>query len=224
MSLEDQSATLPGLFEQERAVDEIYNFAQDSALLRNFVGNQDHQIMALIEQITGQAPFRRMITPGGRQMSVEMSNCGHFGWVTDRKGYRYSAKDPQSESPWPAMPTGFQELATAAARKAGFEGFHPDSCLINRYQPGARLGLHQDRDERDFSAPIVSVSLGLPAIFLFGGAKRSEKQTRIPLEHGDVLVWGGASRLNHHGIQPLEAGRHSLLGACRINLTFRKAS
>ncbi|WP_051608848.1 DNA oxidative demethylase AlkB [Fodinicurvata fenggangensis] len=222
-SLDGQSPTLPGLFEQERGKAEIWHFARDSVLLRGYAGSWDKQLLALIEQITEQAPFRRMSTPGGRQMSVEMSNCGQFGWVSDRKGYRYAARDPANDRPWPPMPARFLDLAAAAADKAGFAEFSPDSCLINRYRPGARLSLHQDRDELDFSAPIVSVSLGLPAVFLFGGAKRSEKQTRIPLDHGDVLVWGGASRLNYHGIQPLEEGTHPLFGACRINLTFRKS-
>jgi alkylated DNA repair protein (DNA oxidative demethylase) len=164
-----------------------------------------------------------MVTPGGHQMSVAMTNCGGLGWVTDRSGYRYDANDPEAGRPWPAMPRSFRELAKVAAAQAGFEGFSPDACLINRYQPGARMSLHQDKDEEDFAAPIVSVSLGLPATFLFGGLKRSDKPRRFRLEHGDIAVWGGPARLVFHGVAPLADGEHALLGRQRINLTFRKA-
>jgi alkylated DNA repair protein (DNA oxidative demethylase) len=170
-----------------------------------------------------QAPFRRMLTPGGHQMSVAMTNCGSVGWVTDRTGYRYDANDSETGKPWPAMPRSFRELAAHAADHAGFGGFSPDACLINRYQPGARMSLHQDKDEEDFAAPIVSVSLGLPAIFLFGGLKRSDKPRRFRLQHGDIAVWGGPARLVFHGVAPLADGEHALLGRQRINLTFRKA-
>ena len=152
-----------------------------------------------------------------------MTNCGGVGWVTDRTGYRYDGSDPESGKPWPAMPGSFLQLAEQAADRAGFEPFSPDACLINRYQPGARMSLHQDKDENDFSAPIVSVSLGLPAIFLFGGLKRSDKPRRLRLEHGDVVVWGGPARLAFHGVAPLADGEHALLGRQRINLTFRRA-
>jgi alkylated DNA repair protein (DNA oxidative demethylase) len=164
-----------------------------------------------------------MLTPGGHQMSVAMTNCGNAGWVTDRTGYRYDGVDPESGQPWPAMPAVLRELAGDAAAAGGFEDFSPDACLINRYQPGARMSLHQDKDELDFAAPIVSVSLGLPAIFLFGGLKRSDKQARFRLVHGDIVVWGGASRLFFHGVAPLADGEHAVLGRQRINLTFRKA-
>jgi alkylated DNA repair protein (DNA oxidative demethylase) len=164
-----------------------------------------------------------MFTPGGHQMSVAMTNCGCYGWVTDITGYRYDGADPESGRAWPAMPTVFRELAESAAREAGFTGFAPDACLINRYEPGAKMSLHQDRDEKDFSAPIVSVSLGLPAIFLFGGMKRADKPQRYRLEHGNIVVWGGPSRLFFHGVAPLSDGEHPLLGRRRINLTFRKA-
>ena len=164
-----------------------------------------------------------MVTPGGHSMSVAMTNCGSAGWVTDRSGYRYDGVDPESRTPWPAMPASFRALAAQAAAEAGFDGFAPDACLINRYQPGARMSLHQDKDEDDFAAPIVSVSLGLPAIFLFGGLQRSDKPRRFRLEHGDIVVWGGPSRLFFHGIAPLADGEHALLGRQRINLTFRKA-
>jgi alkylated DNA repair protein (DNA oxidative demethylase) len=156
-------------------------------------------------------------------MSVAMTNCGTAGWVTDRNGYRYDGVDPESGKPWPEMPRAFRELAARAAALAGFDDFSPDACLINRYQPGARMSLHQDKDERDFESPIVSVSLGLPAIFLFGGAKRSDKPRRFRLEHGDIVVWGGPSRLFFHGVAPLGEGEHNLLGRQRVNLTFRKA-
>ena len=156
-------------------------------------------------------------------MSVAMTNCGEAGWVTDRSGYRYDAIDPLTGRPWPAMPSAFTDLACAAAATAGFSDFSPDACLVNRYEPGARLSLHQDRNERDFNAPIVSVSLGLPAVFLFGGAQRSARPRRVPLVHGDVVVWGGPARLNFHGVMPLKEGHHPLLGPCRMNLTFRKA-
>jgi len=169
------------------------------------------------------APWRQMVTPGGQTMAVSMSNCGSLGWISDRKGYRYAPLDPLSRLPWPPLPALFLDLAGEAAATAGFPGFHPDACLINRYNPGTRLSLHQDRDEQDFSAPIVSVSLGLPAIFLLGGLTRSEKSQRIPLLHGDVLVWGGVDRLRFHGVQPVKDGDHPLTGNCRLNLTFRRA-
>jgi alkylated DNA repair protein (DNA oxidative demethylase) len=165
-----------------------------------------------------------MVTPGGLPMSVAMSNCGVLGWVSDRRGYRYDPVDPDSGRAWPAMPSLFSTLAGAAAEQAGFSGFVPNACLINRYEPGSRLGLHQDRDEGDFDQPIVSVSLGLPAVFLFGGLKRSDPTVRVPLAHGDVVVWGGPSRQRHHGVLALQAGWHRLTGACRINLSFRRAA
>jgi alkylated DNA repair protein (DNA oxidative demethylase) len=164
-----------------------------------------------------------MVTRGGFAMSVAMTNCGRAGWVTDRRGYRYEAIDPESGQPWPAMPPTFAALAADAAAAAGFAGFETDACLINRYGPGARMTLHQDRNERDFSAPIVSVSLGLPAVFLFGGHLRTDRPMRVPLAHGDVVVWGGPARLAFHGILPLRPGHHPRLGALRYNLTFRRA-
>lgn len=192
-------------------------------LLRGFALDRAPALLAAIERVAAAAPFRHMETRGGLRMSVAMSNCGALGWVSDRRGYRYEAADPLSGRPWPAMPDAFAGLAGDAARAAGFDGFAPDACLVNRYVPGTRLSLHQDRDERDFDAPIVSVSLGLPATFLFGGNARSDPQLRIPLRHGDVVVWGGPSRLRHHGVSPLPEGRHPLVGAQRLNLTFRRA-
>jgi alkylated DNA repair protein (DNA oxidative demethylase) len=192
-------------------------------LLRGFALDDVTKLLTGIEHIETAAGFRHLETPGGLRMSVAMTNCGTVGWVSDRRGYRYTTHDPLSGQPWPPMPSVFSALAERAARAAGFEGFHPDACLINRYVPGARLTLHQDRDESDFSAPIVSVSLGLPAIFLFGGSARKDRQRRIPLQHGDVVVWGGPARLNHHGVLPLKDGHHSMLGRQRVNLTFRRA-
>jgi DNA oxidative demethylase len=197
--------------------------AEGAILLRGLARAFEHDILPALHAVIEQAPFRRMQTPGGYQMSVAMTNCGCFGWVTDRSGYRYDALDPQTGKAWPAMPEVFLLLARQAAERAGFSGFSPDACLINRYEPGARMSLHQDRDECDFAAPIVSVSLGLPAIFLFGGAKRADKPARHRLQHGDVVVWGGPSRLFFHGVAPLADGEHAALGRQRINLTFRKA-
>ena len=197
--------------------------ADGAELLRGFAEPVDGDLIADLRDVVEQAPFRHMVTPGGHQMSVAMTNCGSAGWVTDRSGYRYDANDPKTGRPWPAMPTSFRDLAKQAAGHAGFGGFSPDACLINRYQPGARMSLHQDKDEEDFAAPIVSVSLGLPAIFLFGGLKRSDTPRRFRLQHGDIAVWGGPARLRFHGIAPLADGEHALLGRQRINLTFRKA-
>jgi DNA oxidative demethylase len=197
--------------------------AEGAVLLRGLVKPVEADLIADLRDIVAQAPFRHMRTPGGHQMSVAMTNCGSVGWVTDHTGYRYDADDPESGKPWPTMPLSFRELARQAAARAGFDGFAPDACLINRYQPGARMSLHQDKDERDVGAPIVSVSLGLPAIFLFGGLKRSDKPSRYRLEHGDIAVWGGPMRLAFHGIAPLADGEHAVMGRQRINLTFRKA-
>jgi alkylated DNA repair protein (DNA oxidative demethylase) len=197
--------------------------ADGAVLLRGFARPFEPDLIPALRAVAGQAPFRHMQTPGGYQMSVAMTNCGQFGWVTDRSGYRYDAIDPQTGKAWPPMPAVFALLARRAAERAGFGHFAPDACLINSYEPGARMSLHQDRDERDFAAPIVSVSLGLPAIFLFGGPKRADKPRRYRLQHGDVVVWGGPSRLFFHGVAPLADGEHPLLGRQRINLTFRKA-
>jgi DNA oxidative demethylase len=197
--------------------------AEGAVLLRGFARPVEGELIAALREIVEQAPFRHMLTPGGHQMSVAMTNCGSAGWVTDRSGYRYDAIDPESKKPWPPMPASFLALAKQAALDAGFDNFATDACLINRYQPGARMSLHQDRDEGDFGAPIVSVSLGLPAIFLFGGLKRSDKTQRYRLQHGDIAVWGGPARLVFHGVAPLADGEHAVLGRQRINLTFRKA-
>jgi alkylated DNA repair protein (DNA oxidative demethylase) len=200
------------------------SMAEGAVLLRGFARSFETELIAALRDLVAQAPFRHMVTPGGHQMSVAMSNCGGLGWVTDRSGYRYDANDPETGKPWPAMPPSFRELARQAAAEAGFDGFSPDACLINRYQSGAKMSLHQDKDELDFGAPIVSVSLGLPATFLFGGSKRSDKSRRFRLEHGDVVVWGGPARLRFHGVAPLADGEHALMGRHRINLTFRKVA
>ena len=192
-------------------------------VLRAFALADTAALLAAIDAVTAAAPFRHLVTPGGLRMSVAMTNCGEVGWASDRRGYRYDALDTDSGKPWPVMPAIFLQLAQRAAAAAGFNHFKPNACLINRYAPGARLTLHQDRDERDLRQPIVSVSLGLPAVFQFGGAQRTDKPLRVPLQHGDVVVWGGPARLNFHGILPLKDGHHELLGTQRINLTFRKA-
>jgi DNA oxidative demethylase len=197
--------------------------APGALLLRGFAAARAATLLADLRRVLETAPWRHMVTPGGYRMSVAMTNCGALGWVSDARGYRYDALDPESRRRWPALPASFAELAAEAAAQAGFAGFAPDACLVNRYQPGARLTLHQDRNERDFGAPIVSVSLGLPAVFLFGGAKRSDRTQRVPLAHGDVVVWGGPARLFHHGVLALKDGEHALTGAQRINLTLRKA-
>jgi alkylated DNA repair protein (DNA oxidative demethylase) len=193
-------------------------------LLRGFALAQDADLFAGVHRVIAQAPLRQMVTPGGLRMSVAMTNCGSLGWVSDRAGYRYAPLDPASDRPWPDMPVAFASLAADAAAQAGFENFAPDVCLINRYEPGTRLSLHQDRDEGDYGHPIVSVSLGVAAVFLFGGLKRSDKPMRMRLEHGDVVVWGGPARLRYHGVLPLEESMHPLTGALRFNLTFRKAA
>lgn len=197
--------------------------AETSFLLRGFVVPDESAIKASLDNIIASAPLRHMQTPGGFRMSVAMTNCGVYGWVSDTSGYRYDPHDPLTGKPWPSMPEVFAELATSAATEAGFPGFIPDVCLVNRYEHRARLSLHQDRDEKDFSQPIVSVSLGIPATFLFGGLKRKDRPQRIPLHHGDVVVWGGPDRLRYHGIAPVKADRHALFGDYRFNLTFRKA-
>lgn len=198
--------------------------APGALILRRFALARAPLLMQGIEQVAGHSPFRQMVTPGGYTMSVAMTNCGELGWTTDARGYLYSPLDPLTSAHWPPMPQAFAELCHAAATAAGYPHFQPDACLINRYGIGAKLSLHQDKDEADLRAPIVSVSLGLPAVFQFGGLRRSDPLQRLLLEHGDVVVWGGPSRLFYHGIQPLKAGSHPLTGDCRYNLTFRQAA
>jgi alkylated DNA repair protein (DNA oxidative demethylase) len=193
----------------------------DAVLLPGFAAPDAGSVLADLLAVSSAAPFRHLVTPGGATMSVAMTNCGRLGWISDRRGYRYDPHDPSTGHPWPAMPPQLLALARRAATAAGHPGFTPDACLLNRYAPATKLSLHQDRDERDLSAPIVSVSLGLPAIFLFGGLSRTDRARRFRLEHGDVAVWGGRSRLAFHGIAPLADGTHPLTGAVRYNLTFR---
>lgn len=221
-------ATGLGLFDQASGIEARVEATRErlgpaALLLRGYGLKGETALLHALDEVIAAAPFRNMSTPGGYRMSVAMSNCGPLGWVTDRKGYRYDRCDPETMRPWPPMPAVFLELAAAAATEAGFPNFVPDACLINRYEPGSQLSLHQDKDEQDFTQPIVSVSLGLPAVFLFGGLHRKDKVQRIPLEHGDVVVWGGDDRLRYHGIAPLKAGVDPLLGDRRVNLTFRKA-
>lgn len=192
-----------------------------TTVLEGFAIAEESALQASIQSIAQLAPFRHLVTPGGYRMSVAMTNCGPLGWVSDRTGYRYEAADPLTGRNWPPFPSAFMQLSTSAARAAGFPEFAPNACLVNRYEPGSKLSLHQDKDELDFSQPIVSVSLGLPATFLFGGPKRSDKTMRVPLVHGDVVVWGGPSRLNYHGVAALKIGEHPLFGGFRYNLTFR---
>jgi alkylated DNA repair protein (DNA oxidative demethylase) len=195
---------------------------EGAALLRGFALKESPALLAEVARVADKAAFRHLVTPSGHTMSVAMTNCGPFGWVSDRKGYRYDATDPVTGTPWPAMPEAFVDIAARAAAEVGFESYSPDACLINRYVAGAKLSLHQDRDEDDRWAPIVSVSLGLPAVFLWGGKRRSDPTRRLHLESGDIVVWGGPARFTYHGVAPLRDGQHALTGASRINLTFRK--
>jgi DNA oxidative demethylase len=201
----------------------MMEIAPGAVLLPEFALAAEVALWNEVQAVAAAAPFRHMVTPGGFSMSVAMTNCGSLGWVTDRTGYRYTSTDPETGHPWPILPKPFAQLATTAAQAARFPNFAADACLINRYEPGAKMSLHQDKNEQDYSQPIVSVSLGLPAVFLFGGLERSDKAARVNLHHGDVVVWGGPARLRYHGILPLKPGEHPLTGACRTNLTFRAA-
>ncbi len=226
MNGEQQTLGLVGLVGLDEGMDEPAmdpELGPDVALLRGFALAEAAAILRAVDAVITASPLRKLLTPGGRRMSVAMTNCGRLGWTSDRRGYRYVQRDPAGERPWPAMPVVLRDLAVRAALRAGFSGFTPDACLINRYDPGARMSLHQDRDERDLGAPVVSLSLGLPATFLLGGAERSDATVRLPLRHGDVLVWGGRSRLRFHGVLPLKAGHHPIVGDHRLNLTFRSA-
>jgi DNA oxidative demethylase len=214
---------LSDLLSWPEPAESIESLGEKANVLRGFARREAAALVSAVSTITARAPFRNMITPGGFRMSVAMTNCGRVGWITDRKGYRYELADPMTGRAWPQMPPSFHSLAAAAAEAAGFVSFTPDACLINRYEAGTRLSLHRDENERDLTAPIVSVSLGLPAVFLFGGKSRSDRLRRVRLESGDVVVWGGPDRLVYHGVAPLAEGDDPLTGQCRINLTFRKA-
>lgn len=181
-----------------------------------------------IQTVLEHSPLRQMHTRNGKLIAVSMSNCGELGWVSDAHGYRYEAQDPLTQAPWPCLPARLHHLAAQAVQQAGFPPSAIDACLINRYTLGVGMGLHQDRDEHDFSAPIVSVSFGLSATFLWGGLNRADKTEAITLNHGDILVWGGADRLRFHGIRPLKAATpppitHPLINQARINCTLRQA-
>ena len=201
----------------------VERISDQAFALRGFALPKAKELLAALDSVLLQAPLRQMQTPGGYTMSARLSSCGALGWTTDRDGYHYSPLDPLSARPWPAMPGVFLALAAAAASSAGFSGFVPDSCLINAYAPGAKMSLHQDKNERCHTAPSVSISLGLPAIFQFGGFERSDPTQRIALFHGDIMVWGGVDRLRYHGVMPIKPGHHSLLGEQRINITLRQA-
>jgi alkylated DNA repair protein (DNA oxidative demethylase) len=210
------------LFEPSAASGSREQLEPGAVLLRGFAHAQAPALLTEVQRIAQVSPFRHLVVPGGHTMSVAMTNCGRVGWVSDRAGYRYDPVDPDAGAPWPPMPIPFAELAGKAAAEAGFPGYDPDACLVNRYAAGAKLGLHQDRDENDPVSPIVSVSLGLPATFMWGGKRRSDPVRRMRLESGDVVVWGGPARFVYHGVAPLKAGEHPLTGEVRINLTFRK--
>lgn len=204
----------------EPAVDQI---GACSWVLHSFAMPWIDRLLPELDAVLARAPFRHMVTPGGFTMSAALSSCGSFGWTTDRQGYRYSSTDPQTNQPWPPIPEALLQLAAAAAAATGFADFIPDACLINRYVPGAKMSLHQDKDEQDLQWPVVSLSLGIAAVFLFGGFERKDKSQRIALQHGDVVVWGGVDRLRFHGVLPVKPAVHPLLGEQRINITFRKA-
>jgi DNA oxidative demethylase len=212
------------LFERSAPLDPAKTImAEGAVLLRGAALPYAKVLLTALGDIAALSPFRYMVTPGGHTMSVAMTNCGVSGWVADRTGYRYDRIDSETGNPWPPMPDCFLDLAVAAAGEAGYSEFRPDACLINRYEPGARLSLHQDKNERNFADPIVSVSLGLPATFQFGGQKRNDRVKTFSLRHGDIAVWGGPSRLCFHGVSMLKDGHHESVGRLRINLTFRRA-
>jgi alkylated DNA repair protein (DNA oxidative demethylase) len=213
---------MTSLFDSDSLPHSVEPLEAGAVLLRGFATTEAPALVEEVARIAQAAPFRHMKTPGGYTMSVAMTNCGRTGWVSDRTGYRYDPVDPDTGAAWPAMPAAFLDLAARAAAEAGFAGYDPDACLINRYVAGAKLSLHRDRDEKDAWAPIVSVSIGLPAVFLWGGMRRSDPLRRLRLESGDIAVWGGPARFVYHGVAPIQAGEHPLTGATRINLTFRK--
>jgi DNA oxidative demethylase len=213
---------MTSLFDSDSLPRSVELLEEGAVLLRGFATAEAPLLVEEVARIARAAAFRHLVTPGGYTMSVAMTNCGRLGWVSDRTGYRYDPADPETGAPWPAMPEAFLDIAVRAAAEGGFANYEPDACLINRYIAGAKLSLHQDRDEKDTWAPIVSVSLGLPAVFLWGGKRRSDQVRRLRLESGDIAVWGGPARFVYHGVAPLKDGQHPLTGTARINLTFRK--
>lgn len=215
---------MPGLFDDHvGSAGGNVPLGPGAVVLRGFAADIADALVDEVRRIESSAPFRHLVTPGGHTMSVAMTNCGRVGWISDARGYRYAPTDPLTGLAWPSLPASFARLATTAAAEAGFMDFHPDACLVNRYAPGARLSMHQDRNERRDTQPIVSVSLGVPAMFRFGGQGKDMKPIDVPLFHGDVVVWGGPSRMNYHGVLPLKEGHHPLTGEFRYNLTFRTA-
>lgn len=226
LEADDSTTTMPvqDLFDMARERQPAECIAPATTLLPGRIAAHAEAVLETLRPVLASNPLRHQFTPGGRRMSVRMSCCGDYGWVTDRGGYRYQRTDPLTDAPWPPMPELIRDLGVAAAMEAGFTAFAPDVCLINDYAPGARMGLHQDRDEADFSAPIVSLSLGVPAVFLFGGHRRGDATRKVRLAHGDAIVWGGPDRLRFHGVAPLQEGWHSLTGSHRINLTLRSAA
>lgn len=215
----------PGLFDDPKGSTEgtRIELAEDAYLLPGLALADAPELHRALLSIAAQSNFRHLVTPGGHRMSVAMTNCGSVGWTTTERGYVYAPKDPATGRAWPPIPPLFETLGQRATQLAGFAPLRANACVVNRYEPGTRLTLHQDKDEQDLTQPIVSVSLGLPAVFLLGGFERSAPTLRRRLEHGDVVVWGGASRLRFHGVLPIEPGSHPVCGPYRYNLTFRAA-
>jgi len=189
-----------------------------AVLMRSLALPQDNEFFTAAEAIIAARPLHHTTTPSGLPMGVMVTDCG------DSRAFanRWDTANPERMRLWPPMPPLLRDFAIRCAVRSGFPQFRPDACHINRYQAGTKLGLHQDRHECDWTQPIVSLSFGLECIFLLGGLQRTDKPRRILLEHGDVIVWGGPSRMRFHGVQPLKPGHHPLTGPYRYNLTFRK--
>ncbi len=195
----------------------------DAVLFKAALKPVASSLLEEIRTISGANPFRQRKTPGGQLMSAAMTNCGAWGWVTDADGYRYSDIEPETGRTWLPIPAVWIQWVNLFCQRAGLGTFNPDACLINRYAPGAGMGLHQDKDEKDLAIPIVSFSLGAPVLFRWGGLNRQEPVSEFLLEHGDVLVWGGADRMRFHGVKKLRRYQHPLTGHYRYNLTFRQS-
>ncbi|THJ30850.1 DNA oxidative demethylase AlkB [Lampropedia aestuarii] len=181
------------------------------------------ELVARIEDVLQHSPLYQMATPGGKPLSVRTTSCGTHGWSSDPTGYSYVRHHPLTDQAWPEIPAAWSALATEAAQEAGFAQFAPDTCLINQYGLDSKMALHQDRSEQDLRQPVVSISLGMSALFLWGGMQRSDKPAHVLLHHGDMVVWGGVDRLRFHGIKHLTGAPHPQLGAMRYNLTLRRA-